>query len=944
MRDSDDKRPVTRLFKEPQGDLFEKSVEETIAEPVDCLGQTFESDEARREHYLALLAEKLKDPEFRKTPGFPKGTDDAILRLSDPPYYTACPNPFLEEFVRVHGRQYDPKEPYDREPFAADVSEGKYNPIYRMHPYHTKVPHKAIMRYILHYTEPGDIVFDGVCGTGMTGVAAYMCGEREQVCALGYQVDQDGVVFREASGPKEKLSWEPFSKLGLRRAILNDLSPAATFISRQYNSVKDVAGFERQCNQILAEVEKECEWMFETTHSDGSQNGRIDYVVWSDVFICPECGVDIVFWEDAVDIPAGKVLKDFACSACQTRLTKRSLGRKKTIQFDKALNQSRKFSEQVPVLISYTVGGNRYSKVPDSSDLALIHKVATTDIAYWHPIKELPPGVNTSQPISSHGFNHLHDFYTRRNLAVLSSFCSRATVNEMSVLTTVALRITKRYGLTYQSGVWGAGGGPTNGTYYIPALSKELNMIKMLRAALKKLVNGIREASVSDYSSVISTQSLDGLVCDDNSIDYAFIDPPFGANLNYSELNFIWESWLGVVTENENEAIENKVQKKGSEEYRSLMTHCFEQVYRVLKPGRWLTVEFSNTSAQVWNNIQAALLESGFIVANVSALDKQKGSFKALTTPTAVKQDLIISAYKPRGALEQSFQAATLAPESVWDFVRSHLAFLPVVKEQAKNLVPIPERDPRILFDRLVAYFVRKGHLVPISSGEFQLGLSSRFPDRDGMIFLPEQVLTYDRKRTTASVLRQLEFFVTDEASSIQWARQRLQAKPQSFQDLQPQFMQQLQSWEKHEKTIELKEILELNFFCYDGAGPVPSQIHSYLSTNFKDLRNLGNDDASLKAKAIDCWYVPNPNKEGDLEMLRLRTLLKEFEEYRTTTSRKIKQFRSEAVRAGFKHCYDQGDYQTIVAVAEKLPEKVIQGDEKLLMYYDVATMRLGSE
>ena len=40
--------------------------------------------------------------------------------------------------------------------------------------------------------------------------------------------------------------------------------------------------------------------------------------------------------------------------------------------------------------------------------------------------------------------------------------------------------------------------------------------------------------------------------------------------------------------------------------------------------------------------------------------------------------------------------------------------------------------------------------------------------------------------------------------------------------------MQQLQSWDKHEKTIELNEILELNFFCYDGTGPVPSQIKSY--------------------------------------------------------------------------------------------------------------------
>ncbi len=67
------------------------------AGPVECLGQTFSSEEARREHYLKLLAEKLKDPEFRKIEGFPIGKDEDILALSDPPYYTACPNPWLFE-------------------------------------------------------------------------------------------------------------------------------------------------------------------------------------------------------------------------------------------------------------------------------------------------------------------------------------------------------------------------------------------------------------------------------------------------------------------------------------------------------------------------------------------------------------------------------------------------------------------------------------------------------------------------------------------------------------------------------------------------------------------------------------------------------------------------------------------------------------------------------
>jgi len=126
--------------------------------PVECLGKTFASDVERREYYLTLLSEKLKDPEFRKIEGFPYGEDEDILGLSDPPYYTACPNPFVQDFVSYYGKPYDPAEDYKREPYAADVSEGKNHPIYMAHSYHTKVPHKAVMRYILHYTKPSDVV------------------------------------------------------------------------------------------------------------------------------------------------------------------------------------------------------------------------------------------------------------------------------------------------------------------------------------------------------------------------------------------------------------------------------------------------------------------------------------------------------------------------------------------------------------------------------------------------------------------------------------------------------------------------------------------------------------------------------------------------------------------------------------------------------------------
>ena len=83
----------------------------------------------------------------RNIEGFPIGTDEDIIALSDAPYYTACPNPFIEEFIKENGTPYDEEtDDYHREPFAADVSEGKHDPLYMAHSYHTKVPYREIGR------------------------------------------------------------------------------------------------------------------------------------------------------------------------------------------------------------------------------------------------------------------------------------------------------------------------------------------------------------------------------------------------------------------------------------------------------------------------------------------------------------------------------------------------------------------------------------------------------------------------------------------------------------------------------------------------------------------------------------------------------------------------------------------------------------------------------
>ena len=926
-----------------ENSLFDPLLEvpQKLSGPVTCLGMTFKNDESRRAYFTEELHKKLQDPEFRKIEGFPIGSDVDIQNLSDPPYYTACPNPWIADFI-AEWEEQKLEQPesyhYHREPFAADVSEGKNDPVYNAHSYHTKVPHKAIMRYILHYTQPGDIVFDGFCGTGMTGVAAQMCGDKAVVKTLGYTVDTNGVIYSEEVDDEGKNQKVKISKLGVRRAVLNDLSPAATFIAYNYNTPMDVVAFEREAKRILVEVEEECGWMYETLHTDGKTKCKINYTVWSDVFICPDCAEEVVFWETAVDKEARRVQDTFPCPHCHSELTKRKMERAWTTRFDSALRVSIKQVKQVPVLINYIVPGSkgRFEKSLDKKDFKLIEEIENSEIPYWFPIEHMMEGKETRRN-DPYGITHVHHFFTKRNLWTLAAISNRCGLQHkllfQSVVTTLCSRLV-RYNMGKR------GNGPLNGTLYISSLNAETEVTKVFLGKSKDFI----KAFLAKSKSIVQLQSFENTAFPNDSVDYLFIDPPFGANLNYSELNFLWEAWLKVWTNNVLEAIENSVQGKGSEEYRQLMTSCFIEAYRILKPSRWMTIEFSNTKASVWNNIQTALTEAGFIIANVSALDKKQGSFKAVTTPTAVRQDLVISAYKPNGGFEARFKQEAQTEEGIWDFVRTHLKYLPVTKKQGFNIATIPERDPRILYDQVITYYVRKGYNIPIDSHEFQLGLSQRFSERDDMYFLSEQVAEYDRKKMIGGgKLLQQSLIIFDEASAIEWLRNLLRDKPQGFQDINPQFMKEVSGWSKNEVGLELSTLLEQNFLPYNGKGDIPEQIHNYLATNWKDMRNLPKDDLALIAKARNRWYVPNPNKAGDLEKLREKALLKEFEQYKEV-NKKFKVFRLEAVRAGFKKAWQERDYAAIVAVADKISNNVLEEDPKLLMWYDHAVTRMGGQ
>jgi hypothetical protein len=682
--------------------------------------------------------------------------------------------------------------------------------------------------------------------------------------------------------------------------------------------------------------------MYETKHSDG-RAGTINYTVWSEVFTCPHCGHEMAYFDVAVNKETYAILKIFKCPGCNAETDKRSLDRVWENHFDEALQSTHSLVRYKPVLINYQMGKTRYSKTPDSDDLETLRKVQRSSVEDWFPIHEMPDGERKKKDgYHLKGITNLHHFYFRRALLAYTRLWEKAKRCPdpfiRYFLQGSCLGFTKmnRYSANHFSQV----NRYFSGTLFVGSLISEVSPAYSMTNKLKRLCK-LRLPGKFGQSLITSQSTTLINAVLDNSLDYVFVDPPFGNNLHYSELNFFWEAWNRILTCREPEAVMDKGRNRTLLDYQHLMAAAFQEIYRVLKPGRWMTVEFHNSKNSVWNAIQQAMQHAGFVVADVRTLDKQQETYKQ-SIQKLVKQDLVISAYKPNGGLEERFKLEAGTEDGAWDFVRTHLKHLPVFVAKHGQAEVIAERQNYLLFDRMVAFHVQRGVTVPLSAAEFYAGLEQRFPSRDGMYFLPDQAAEYDKKRMTVKEVLQLQLFVSDEASAIQWLKQQLTKKPQTAGELKPQFMQEIGGWQKNEKMLELDELLEQNFLRYDGKDEVPSQIHSYLSSNFRELRNLAKDDPALKAKGKDRWYVPDPNKAGDLEKLRERTLMHEFEEYRESKQKRLKVFRLEAVRAGFKKAWQERDYGTVIAVARKIPDKILQEDPKLLMWYDQAVTRMG--
>jgi len=177
-------------------------------------------------------------------------------------------------------------------PFQGNIRAGKNTYVYDAHTYHTKVPPEGIAKLIAHYTRPGEVVLDPFCGSGMTGVAATNLG---------------------------------------RKAVLSDLSPAATFIARHVNTPIDAEVYLSAVRQILTDGAALEEKLYGTTCRACGELTPALYTVWSYGVLCPDCGKEFILWDVARDekpsVRESKILSEFHCPHCRAHLQKRGLKR-----------------------------------------------------------------------------------------------------------------------------------------------------------------------------------------------------------------------------------------------------------------------------------------------------------------------------------------------------------------------------------------------------------------------------------------------------------------------------------------------------------------------------------------------------------------------------------------------------------------------------------------
>jgi hypothetical protein len=462
------------------------------------------------------------------------------------------------------------------------------------------------------------------------------------------------------------------------------------------------------------------DWLYETRCDRCDGRATTAYTVFSTVFQCSRCLEKVAY---------------FDCPEIQIQTSDRKL---KTIRIcpsclkhghQEEINTSGKRLESIPVQVSYICKEGCKPKRSERShndldakkrkyfelfDLEKIKEIEGKSIPFWYPQINMNNTPDNEirwgllwRPY--HGdIKRVDQFFTKRNLWAFALFLSEADKLIYSdafrlLLTGSCLHGSK---LSHHKE---AGGGIMAGTYYLPQMCKERNVYDLLERKFVDIRNAEVELSksLSTVDVSISTQSATNIgTIPNDSVDYIFTDPPYGEKVQYGELNFVWEAWLKLDTSwQDNEIVINKIRGKNDVDWAQLMRSSFEECFRVLKPNRWITLCYHDTSEGTWELVQDFMTEIGFIPDKSDStlfIDTGQKSYNQYTAENVTKRDLVINFRKPRQGEVAAKVVLTGEEDATSFFEKARLILVEALEAH-------PGSTADRLYDELVSRMVRRG-------------------------------------------------------------------------------------------------------------------------------------------------------------------------------------------------------------------------------------------
>ena len=669
----------------------------------------------------------------------------------------------MRAFVEAHlkERPYDATtDDYDVPAFDKPIETTKATAIYNMHTYWSKKPHDAIRQYIRHYTKPGDLVLDPFCGSGGTALAALMEG---------------------------------------RKAIAIDRSPAATFITKNYCTLVDPDALQAAFKDLKGKVKSEIDWLYETWCDRCGGKATTYATVYSAIFQCKRCLSDVpLFHADEKKTDYNKVV--YYCPYCRDR------------RIDEEISLRSKRLGSIPLVINYicqTPGCTEGSSeriipfpreerdFPDLLHLKEIEKRIIKGDIPTVPMMFVKSGRWGLLQRPYHGdIRTVADFYSPRNLravahifsVIRNDFIGELRDALLFAVEAISMNMSKLQGYSENPRF------PNNmmkGTLYTPPIWREYNVLSWLGGKIRNLVAGykaIQNENISSNSIMISTQS----VCDmaqipNSSADYIFTDPPYSYKIQFGELNFIWEAWLGLSSDwKQEEIIVNDVRAQDELDWAAKMKLAMSECYRVLKPGRTISLCYHDSSEGSWTALQDVMAECGFITEGGDSavyIDTDRKSWKQLVADKVTKRDLVINFRKPKPGewrIAQLYIPADADVQTCHDLARQ------IIREYLQDHPGISKDR---IYDELVSRMVRAGQMESHNFEEILCEVAEEvreprrknlFENEDPDLFGSHIVGRWYLKEFEETALDEAESALEDAASQVLAAfiKERLEKEP----------------------------------------------------------------------------------------------------------------------------------------------------------------------